>query len=259
MKMLSQRLWLITQRQGDLEHHLLLQILWLEDRLETQQAFNLRHARFLKWANDLIKRFNKNLLSDTTNKFLDNEARTKRLEAEVDIELNLKTREYNALHSMANNIIDLSKEDSQTRGKMKPLAQNRIDFEIMKADVEKKIKEIDDSWEQLKNFKCLRLGKKSKLMSTMKDLWKRIEDIKVWLASVEEKLGTPYVIEKSTKKCIDKLIKDHEVIQTDIEKQSGNIGEVLNLCELFLSDPAVDSNGIDSNELESEQKALEKR
>lgn len=57
MKMLSQRLWLISQRQGDLEHHLLLQILWLEDRLETQQAFNLRHGRFITWANDLLKRY----------------------------------------------------------------------------------------------------------------------------------------------------------------------------------------------------------
>lgn len=56
MKILSQRLWLMSQRQGDLEHHLLLQILWLEDRLETQQAFNLRQARFMNWANDLTTR-----------------------------------------------------------------------------------------------------------------------------------------------------------------------------------------------------------
>lgn len=66
LKRLCQRLWLITQRQGDLEHHLLLQILWLEDHLETQQSFILQHGRFMTWANDLIQRYNLCLLSIIT-------------------------------------------------------------------------------------------------------------------------------------------------------------------------------------------------
>ncbi|KAK6640340.1 hypothetical protein RUM44_012027 [Polyplax serrata] len=259
LKRLCQRLWLITQRQGDLEHHLLLQILWLEDHLETQQSFNLQHGRFMTWANDLIQRFHKNSAVEPTNKFLDIDTRTKRLETEVQVEMNLKNREYNALHSMANNIIHLSKDSNHTMGKMKPASQNRIDYEIMKADVERKIKEIDDVWDQLKNLKVLRLERKSKLITTMQDLLKRMEDMKTWLGSVEQKIDEPVVFEKNNKKCLDKLVKDHEVIQEDIEKQSGNVGEVLNLCELFLADPAVDGNGIDTSDFELTQKALEKR
>lgn len=54
VKTLSQRLWLMTQRRDDLQHQLMLQINLLEDRLESYQLFNIRHARFLAWANDLI-------------------------------------------------------------------------------------------------------------------------------------------------------------------------------------------------------------
>lgn len=160
---------------------------------------------------------------------------------------------------MANNIIDLSKEECQEKDKVMSSGQNRIDYEIMKSDVQKKMHEMDKLWDQLKNLKGLRVERKSKLTTTMKDLWKRLEEIKQWLISVEGKLEAPMVIEKNNKKCIDKLIKDHEAIQIDIEKQSGNVGEVLNLCELFLNDPTVDASGIDTAELEATQQALEKR
>lgn len=204
-------------------------------------------------------RFEKNSSLDSTNRLLDFETKAKRLEAEVQIEMNLKNREYNALQQMADSIIDLSKGDGPARGKMKPPDQNRIDYEIMKADVKKKMDEVNKKWNHLKNLKCLRLEKKSKLTSTMKDLLKRMNDIKEWLTVIEGKLEEPYTVEKCSKKCIDKLLKEHEVVQTEIENQSGNVGEVLNLCELFVNDTPAEANGIDTNELESLQKALEKR
>lgn len=47
------------------------------------------------------------------------------------------------------------------------------------------------------------------------------------------------MFEACTKEVLDKKLKEHDKLKKQIEKQSANVGEVLNLCELLLSD--VDS------------------
>lgn len=258
VKTLNQRLFLLTQRQADLEHQLLVQIHLLEDRLELQQIFNTRHGRFMSWANELIARFERNVFGETGGRMYDSETRAKRLETEVTAEVNLKAREYNWLQAMAKNIIDATLESSQDLYNV-PTDRNRIDFEMMTADIETKISQMEQVWEKLNNLASLRLEKKIKITSTMDGLWKRMDDIKIWLQETEIKLDSPVIFEKSSKKFVDKLLKDHESIQKNIEQQSGNIGEVLNLCELLLNDPGIETSGVDTHEFETAVQALEKR
>lgn len=56
-KALSQRVWLLTQRQAETEHQLMVLIHTLEERAELVQAFLARAARFLTWGQDLLLRY----------------------------------------------------------------------------------------------------------------------------------------------------------------------------------------------------------
>lgn len=258
VKALSQRLWLLTQRQADLEHQLLMHVHLLEDRLEVQQVFNTRHARFMTWAQDLTSRFEKGLSGDSSGRLFNAEARAKRLEAEVAAEVTLKTREHNWLQSTGRNIIEATREPQQEPSNV-PTDRNRADIEMLKVEIEYKILQLEETWEKLKHITALRTEKKAQISSTMEGLWKRIEEVKTWLTTTEKKLETPVIFEKSSKKFVDKLAKEHELIQKNIEQQSGNIGELLNLCEILLGDPGVQIAGVDTNEFEREVQALERR
>lgn len=196
---------------------------------------------------------------DENNKILDLEARVKRLESDIVMEMNFKTKEHNWLQFTGKSIIDATSESADAGRKEKSPGSSQIDYDVMKTEVSQKIKEIDEIWERLRRLTSLRLEKKAKITSTMGDLRVRIEDIKLWLNTTEEKLDAPLTLEKGSKKSVDKLVKDHDTIQKNIEQQSGNVGEVLNLCEILLSDRGVDVTGVDTQELESAVQSLEKR
>ena len=93
----------------------------------------------------------------------------------------------------------------------------------------------------------------------MDTLEKRISELRSWLASVESQLSETFVIEEITQNCIDKKLDDHEHLQKTIEAESGNIGEVLNLCEILLSDCDAWKTSFNTDAIKNGMEGLERR
>lgn len=173
---------------------------------------------------------------------LDSEARAKRLEAEAKAEVNLKSRDFTWLQTTGRNIVDTSP----------PRAGATV-------DVETRLDVVTALWERLNSLASIRAEKRARLAQTKDELSKRLEELRVWLSGIETALEAPLVLERGSKKAVDKLLKEYEGLQRRVETQSGNVGEVLNLCELLLQDPTVDSLGVDTGEFAAAVQAIERR
>lgn len=97
------------------------------------------------------------------------------------------------------------------------------------------------------------------LKITMHGLEERVVQIRVWLHGIELELSKPLRFESTANSAFDKVIHDNEKIQRSIEKESGNIGEVLNLCEILVNDMTTWGANIDINPLSTAVESLERR
>lgn len=242
-KAITQRLWLLNQRQADVEHQLTVKMHLLEERIELGHVFLARASRFLTWGQDLLVKFESNLIGTTGMPcLLDSELRIKRLEAETKAEINLKSRELLWLQTTANSINDTS--DAQTGATL---------------EVKHRLEQVNELWERLNSLSTIRLEKKTKIIRTKDELTRRLEELRVWLSGVENSLNAPLVLERGSKKAVDKLLKDHEQLNLSIQAQSPNFGEVLNLCDMLLQDPTVDALGIDTGDFQAAVQTVERR
>lgn len=94
---------------------------------------------------------------------------------------------------------------------------------------------------------------------TMHSLEERVAQIRSWLHDIEIELAKPLQFESTANSAFDKLIHDNEKIQRSIEKESGNIGEVLNLCEIMVNDMGTWNAHIDIDSLSTAVDSLERR
>lgn len=238
-KAISQRLWLLTQRQADVEHQLTVLMHQLEERVELCHVFLARAARFLTWGHDLLVKFESNLMGSTaTPCLLDSESRIKRLESETKAEINLKARELSWLQATGNSINDTSDAS---------------------LEVKHRLEQVNELWDRLNSLSTIRLEKKTKIMRTKDELTRRLEELRVWLLGVETSLDAPLVLERGSKKAVDRLLKDHEQLNLSIQAQSPNFGEVLNLCDMLLQDPTVDALGIETGDFQTAVQTVERR
>jgi len=192
---------------------------------------------------DIFFRYNANMTGTFGGHCLLNaEARAKRLESEAKAEVSLKIRDYNWLQSTGQTIIDNNPSKTSTQ-----------------INVKKRLTEISALWERLNGLSNLRAEKRTSLTQFKSELGRRLEEIRVWLSGVETALEAPMVLEKGSKKAVDKVLKQYDAIQLDVQKQSSNVGEVLNLCELLLQDPMIDCLGLDNGEFASAVQAVERR
>lgn len=96
-------------------------------------------------------------------------------------------------------------------------------------------------------------------MQTMSSLETRIAEIRIWLGKVETQLSEPFTIESISQSTIDQKLQDHEQLQKTIEGESGNVGEVLNLCEILLSDCDAWKTSFNTDAIKTGIEGLEKR
>lgn len=76
---------------------------------------------------------------------------------------------------------------------------------------------------------------------------------------MELQLAKPLIFEATTKDVLDKKLDEHDKLKKCIEKESGNIGEVLNLCELLLSDAELWKTHFPTENITAAVQNVEKR
>lgn len=224
MKTISQRMWLLWHQQGDLDHQLAVLCHQLEEKLGLRTAFEARHARFINWANDLEKRLEQEHEKDVVT-VKDPEEVLRKLETELQAEMSLKKREYHWLTTTGTDLVNACGEDYSDV--------------VAKQNIQIRTNEVYERWERLESLGRSKVNKIQDMTQTMSQLELRIAEIKSWLHQMEIQLAKPLVFESCSKEVIDKLLQEHDKLKKSIEKESGNIGDVINLCELLLSDTDV--------------------
>lgn len=235
MKSLNQQCSLLWQQHGDLEHQLALLNYKLSERLGLKNKWDNRYSRFLIWLTDAETRIHS---CDSGHE--EPEETLRRLEGELHAEMALKQRELNWIKTIGNDLIEFVDTDDRKL-------------------IESSLYEINERWIKLMNTGKARANKLIDIMQTMSSLEKRIAEIRSWLGKIELQLTEPFIIEKKSQNIIDKKIVDHETLQKTIEEESGNIGEVLNLCEILLGDCDAWKTSFNTETIRAGMNGLEKR
>lgn len=128
-----------------------------------------------------------------------------------------------------------------------------------KEKLEKKLNDVNERWNRLVTAGKARANKIADLMQTMNNLLKRLSEIRIWLSGVETQLAEAYTIESSSPATIEKKLRDHDQLQKTIEAESGNVGEVLNLCEILLSDCDAWKASFNTDAIKNGMEGLERR
>ncbi|VEN55994.1 unnamed protein product, partial [Callosobruchus maculatus] len=243
MKTINQRMWLLWHQQGDLDHQLASLCHQLEEKLGVKSMFETRQARFIAWINELENKLDE--ISEETAVPSDPKELLRKLETELQAEMALKEREYNWLLKTGKELVESCGEE-YAEVTSKQIIQHRTDEVVVR-------------WERLENLAKSRFNKINDMMQTMWQLEERIAKIRAWLTQIELQLAKPLVFEAATKEVIDRKVQDHDKLKKSIENESGNIGEVLNLCELLLSDPDVLKAHFSTENITHAVQNLEKR
>jgi len=168
------------------------------------------------------------------------EEAVKRFECELQTEMNLKQRELEWLQNTGQELIEVAEETE-------------------KAKLQRSLDEVNEKWNHLMAGGKARANKLIDLIQTMNSLLKRIADLRTWLTGIESQLSEVIIIEKFTQRSIDKKLEDHDHLKTTIETESGNIGEVLNLCEILLNDCDTWKSSFNTDAIKNGMEGLEKR
>lgn len=238
MKTINQRLWLLTQQQGDLEHQLATLCHQLEETSGLGKLFETRQARFMVWAKDLEGKLDER--DSGIKPPSDPEEVLKRLESEIQAEMSLKNREVEWLLSTGRRLIDGAEPDESRR-------------------ISLLVDAVSERWRFLQNRGKNKAGKLHDIIQTMSQLQIRIAEIRAWLHQTEVKLAAPLTLETATEEDFEEKLREHDDLRRTIEKESSNVAEVLNLCEVLINDADTWKVHFSVDTLASATDGLEKR
>lgn len=219
MKTIRQMVWILWQQQADLDQQLQTLINQIEERLSLTATFLAKYERLMQWMDSIEKRMD----SDSTSMLCDPEDLVRRLEKELRSEMELREREREWLLSSGRELSSFYSGDT-------------VDDQEKRLEVQLKLDNVVDRWERLKYLCKSRSNKIYDLKMTMIRLEERISAMKTWLYTMEVKIAEPIVFESASQYVIGERLQDHDKLQRAIESECSNVGEVLNLCEMLLSD-----------------------
>lgn len=244
MKTVNQRMWLLWHQQSDLDHQLAILCHQLEEKLGVRSMFEARQSRFIVWTKEIEKRFEQDdILS--ANIIKDPEEILQKLETELEAEMSLKEREYRWLVNTGKELVDSCGDEYSDI--------------VAKQNIQTRTNEVAERWQYLQNLGKTRTDKIQDMIQTMSTLEQRIAEIRAWLTQIEAQLSKPVTFKDTSKSTIDEQLQIHDKLKKSIEKESGNIGEVLNLCELLLSDADLWKTYFTTENITTAVQNLEKR
>lgn len=232
MKTIRRTVYVLWQQHADLDEQLTYLINQIEERLTMSDLFYEKYERFMVWMDGIEERLNSETCGDIQN----SEKHLRRLEKDLQSECALREREKEWLLTNGRELLTFYGTNAEND------KQQRI-------EIKRKLDILVDRWERIKNLCKAKSNKIHDLKNTMNRLEERVAAIRSWLHKIEMELSKPLIFESSANSAFDKLIHDHDKLQRSIEKESGNVGEVLNLCEMLLSDMDRWKAHIDTNSL----------
>lgn len=240
MKTIRQMVWILWQQQADLDQQLSTVINQIEERISLNSIFMAKYERLMQWMDDIEKRLD----TDASSMLRDPEDLIRRLEKDLNSEMELREREREWLLSSGQELLSFysNPRDNEHR-----------------QEVQQKLDAIVDRWERLKTLCKSRSNKIADLKSTIYRLEERIAKIRSWMYTMEVDMSVPVQFESVATSVIKEKLSDHDRLQRAIEQQSSEVGEVLNLCEMLLSDVDTWKTHFNTTALTAAVEQLERR
>lgn len=214
-KLVHKRVWTLWQFFDKLDHTITILLKQMEERLQNRKIFTQQYTLLMTWMTEFEKRIN------DSNKYQiceDDAAFIKSVEEMLLQELALKECEVDWL-----NVIG------------KDLTKNLQDGEE-RSEILSSLEQLNFVWNKLLRLCQDRTQKIAEIHMTTISLQRRIEEIKLWMTQIEQEFKKPFLFENTEKTNLDRLLDDQEKLQRSIESNSGNVAEVLNLCEMLFTD-----------------------
>ncbi|CAL4178286.1 unnamed protein product [Meganyctiphanes norvegica] len=232
-RLVTQRMWGVTQRHAQLLHQYRLKISTLEDQLELWELYNTRYIHFLKWAKDMETK-----IDGGSEQYIDTLIR--KLDHDYQQEINTKSIEKLWLISEGEELLQCSDSDQV-------------------AEINKMMDVIKVTWKSV-NDKCnTRKQKLQDIVTTITRAEIILGDLKEWLFTIEKKLSSPVIFQNKSKREINKLLEVEDDLKKEIENQSSTISSVLNLCDMVIRDCQEFEASGDGDSLSEAHNNLEKR
>uniref|UniRef100_A0A8D8BCI2 Nesprin-1 n=2 Tax=Culex pipiens TaxID=7175 RepID=A0A8D8BCI2_CULPI len=214
-KLIHQRVWQLWQMFEKLDYSLSVLLKQMQERLQNLKLFSQQYIILTNWMMEFENRINDSNKYQTCE---DDATFIKSVEELLLQELLLKENEIEWFNivgvDLANN---LQKGDEQL-------------------EIKSKLELLNSNWKRLKTHCHNRTQKIQEVNSTTISLQRRIEDIKTWMNIIEHDLKSPFLFETLDDSTLNILMDQYDNLQRSIESNSGNVGEVLNLCEMLFTD-----------------------
>lgn len=233
----------LLQQQADIDQQLTDLINNIDERFTISDTFAKKYDRFMQWIDEIEHRLD----DESCCVLYDSEELLRRLDIDLQSELALREREKDWLLMTGRELLTFYATASENDKRYR-------------VEIKSKIDTVVDRWESLKNLSKTRSNKIQELKMTMIRLEDRIAAIRTWFHSVEIALNKPIVFDAPpTNESFDKVMQENDALQRSIEKESGSVGEVLNLCEMVLSDIGTWKAYIDTVALSTAIETLDRR
>ncbi|CAG4949524.1 unnamed protein product [Colias eurytheme] len=242
IRIVNQKVWQLRQQRADLEHQLSIIIHRLQERVEIYTIFDSRLSRFSEWLKSIETRLETTTSSSEAGA-LDPHDLIRRINSDIQAETALKEREFEWLTETGATLIELSKKDEKSYSK----------------SISKQLKDVQERWHSLQESRRLRISKITELLETISQLEERLTEIRTKLHTIESKLTTSVVLEQLTTKAVDSKFQSRDEIHKDIENESEEVGNALNLCELVFNDPDVLKGNFDLRNLRTGVDIVDKK
>lgn len=242
MKTIRRTTHTLWQQQADLDQQLTQLITNIDERLTISDTFDKKYDRFMQWIDETERR----LEDESCCILYDSEELLRRLEKDLQSEIILREREKEWLLSTGRELLTF-------------YATSNDNDKYHRVEIKKKLDIIVDRWEKLRSVSKSRSNKIQELKMTIIRIEDRIAAVRAVLHNFDVQLNKPIIFESSTNNALEKVIQENDAIQRSIEKESANVGEVLNLCEMVLSDVDTWKSHIDTNALSTAIETLDHR
>lgn len=215
VKIIKQMIWLLSEQKLDCDQQISNLINQIEEKLSKYSEFINRYNRINEWLDEIAKRVNLKFLHHSQ----DPDDILYYLDYIVQSEINLKENEKNWIISTGDELVTEIINEEETQH-----------------EIRTRIEMIVERWNRIIYVITSRSSKIKKMLLTINKLESRITKLRAWLYKIEYELSKPIVLEDAKQETFVKIEDSHDELQRSIESESANFGEVLNLCEMLLSD-----------------------
>lgn len=223
LKSMRQIVCLLGHQRDDLEQQFASLITDWTGQMSLYGLFNERYAYLVTWMEGLERRIHNysatELQSASSFAYADDLQRC--METEMEAERALKERDRDWLVASGKQLLTLFSEADRTQ-------------EV--CDIQYKLNDVLGRWDSLKALTQSRGTELADMKVTLVKLELRIAELRAWLSRMEKEFAKPLQFADLSEGSYKQVVAGVTQLQREIEGESFNFSEVLNLCEMLFSD-----------------------